>query len=90
MTLSTKRFLYLATGEKDLHLGGVKSESDWTQAKGKYEGLMRSMLIENFFRNNVMRRTSLTLCIVLSVVGYVLLLVPSADLFVKVLTVSLR
>ena len=77
-------FLDLASGERDLHLGGRKSESDWTQAKGKYEDLMRSMLIENFFRNNIMRRTSLTLCIILSMIGYVLLLVPSADLFFKV------
>jgi len=48
------------------------------------------MLIEKFYRNNVKKRFSLTCCIVLSTVGYCLLPVPSADLFIKVLTVAFR
>jgi hypothetical protein len=82
-------FLNLATGEKGERLQRDESTADWTQAKRRDEGLMRSMLIENFYRNNVKRRLSLSCCIFLSLLGYVLLLIPSLDLFVKVLNVSL-
>jgi hypothetical protein len=81
-------FLNLALGEWGECSQRDETTADWAGAKSKYEGLLRSMLIENFFRNNVRRRLSLTGCLILSVVGYLLLLVPSADLFVKVMTVS--
>lgn len=61
----------------------------WVEAKRKFEGLLRAMLIENFFRKKIRRRYSLTFCIFLSLVGYFLLLVPSADLFLKVMSVVL-
>jgi hypothetical protein len=61
----------------------------WVEAKRKFEGLLRSMLIENFFRQKIRRRYSLTFCIILSLIGYFLLLVPSADLFLKVMSVVL-
>jgi hypothetical protein len=79
-------FLNLALGHK-----GDRSQTtaDWTQAKSRYEGLLRSMLIENFFRNNVKRRLWLSGCILLSLLGYMLLFIPSLDLFVKVLNISL-
>jgi hypothetical protein len=84
-------FLSLATGERiDGHGRLEQSQSDWSRAKNQYEDLLRSMLLENFFRNNVKHRGFLTLSLVLALVGYFLLLVPSADLFVKVLAVSLR
>jgi hypothetical protein len=83
-------FLNLAIGEKGDHSQRQESTADWAAAKSKYEGLLRSMLIENFFRNNVRRRFSLSYCIFLSLLGYGLLLIPSADLFVKVLRVSFR
>lgn len=72
--------------------GDPKGESigDWTAAKNKYENLLRSMLIENFFRNDIRKRFSLTACVVLSLLGYSFLLLPSFDLFAKVLVVSLR
>jgi hypothetical protein len=82
-------FLNLAAGEKGERLQRDESTADWTQAKRRYEGLLRSMLIENFYRNNVKRRLSLSYCIFLSLFGYVLLLIPSLDLFLKVLKVSL-
>jgi hypothetical protein len=82
-------FLNLAAGEKGERLQRDESTADWTQAKRRYEGLLRSMLIENFYRNNVKRRLSLSYCIFLSLFGYILLLIPSLDLFVKVLKVSL-
>jgi hypothetical protein len=82
-------FINLALGEKGKRLQRDESTADWTQAKNRYEGLLRSMLIENFYRNNVKRRLSLSCCIFFSLLGYVLLLIPSIDLFVKVLKVSL-
>jgi hypothetical protein len=81
-------FLDLALGERG-ERSRDESTADWTQAKRRYEGLLRSMLIENFYRNNVTRRMSLSCCIFLSLLGYALLFIPSLDLFVKVLKVSL-
>jgi hypothetical protein len=81
-------FLNLALGEKGTGKQSDESAADWTGAKAKYEGLLRSMLIENFFRNDIKRRLPLTCCLALSLVGYLLLLIPSADLFIKVMTVS--
>ncbi len=63
------------------------SSADWNTAKSKHEGLLRSILIENFYRNNTRNRFTLTICIVLAFFGYVLLFIPSADLFFKVLRV---
>jgi hypothetical protein len=82
-------FLNLALGEKGDRSQRDESTADWTQAKSRYEGLLRSMLIENFYRNNVKRRLSLTGCIFLSLLGYALLFIPSLDLFIKVLNVAL-
>ena len=81
-------FLDLALGKKGE--GGHRREAtaDWNEAKSKYEGLLRSMLIENFARNDVTRRSFLGLCILMALVGYVLLLIPSLDLFLRVLSVS--
>jgi hypothetical protein len=81
-------FLELALGAKDQR-GKGQSTSNWAEAKSKYEELLRSMLIENFARNDVKRRKSLSACIGLAAIGYLLLLVPSADLFMKVITVSM-
>jgi hypothetical protein len=82
-------FINEAVGRDEGEPGGP-APGDWTAAKNRYESLLRSMLTENFFRNNIKRRYSLTVCIVMAFVGYLLLLIPSADLFVKVLVVSVR
>lgn len=74
-------FLKLAIGEDKK---GDPSSIHWVEAKNRFEGLLRSMLIENFFRQKIQRRYSLTFCIVLSLIGYCLLFIPSADLFLKV------
>ena len=71
----------------DESYGKNADATHWVEAKRKFEGLLRAMLIENFFRQKIRRRYSLTLCIVLSLIGYFLLLVPSADLFLKVMSV---
>ena len=82
-------FLDLALGKRGV-VGRNETTANWLSAKNKYEGLLRSILIENFFRNNIKRRYSLSFCIVLSLSGYILLLIPSADLFIKVMTVIFR
>lgn len=61
----------------------------WADAKSKYENLLRSMLIETYFRETVRRRGSLITSIFLAMLGYSLLLVPSTDLFLRVMTVIL-
>jgi hypothetical protein len=83
-------FLNLALGEQGSARQRNEATADWNGAKSKYEGLLRSMLIENFARNVVTRRHSLTACLIFSFVGYFLLLIPSADLFAKVLAATLR
>jgi hypothetical protein len=83
-------FLDMALGKKRIGNDRDESTAHWVGAKNKHEGLLRSMLIENFFRNDIKRRWSLTLCIFLSLVGYFLLLIPSADLFLKVVAVTFR
>jgi hypothetical protein len=77
-------FLDVATGHNQPGVG------NWNVAKTKFEGLLRSILIENFFRNNIRHRLALTCCLFLAFCGYALLLVPSADLFAKVIRVTIR
>lgn len=60
-------FLTLALGKR-VERSREESTADWTQAKRRYEGLLRSMLIENFYRNNVTRRVSLSCCIFRSLI----------------------
>lgn len=79
-------FLKMSIGE---NYGKDADTTHWAEAKRKFEGLLRSMLIETFFRQKIRRRYSLTFCIVLSLIGYFLLLIPSADLFLKVVSVIL-
>lgn len=62
----------------------VRSTGSWEDAKRQYGSLLRSMLRENFFRSCIRRRISLTICLLLSTLGYVLLAIPSIDLFAKV------
>ncbi len=70
-----------------LSKNGIDTGFHWADAKAKYENLLRDILIENFFRNKIATRKSLTACIFLALFGYGLLLVPSADLFIKVMRV---
>lgn len=65
----------------------VVRSGNWEDAKRKYGDLLRSMLRENFFRSDTQNRISLSICLFLSTVGYILLAIPSIDLFAKV-TVS--
>lgn len=65
----------------------VVRSGSWEDAKQKYGSLLRSMLRENFFRSDTRKRFWLTVCLLLSTIGYVLLLLPSVDLFARV-TVS--
>ncbi len=78
------RFIDLAIGIE----GRDESQNrpgHWNQAKSQYEYLLRNILEETFFRHSVERRYSLSLCLYLSFVGYVLLLLPSMDLFQAVI-----
>jgi hypothetical protein len=59
----------MRAGERD------EATANWSMAKSKHEGLLRSMLIENFARNDVKKRFWLTGCILLSSLGYSLLLI---------------
>ncbi|WP_147440306.1 hypothetical protein [Notoacmeibacter ruber] len=62
-------------------------ESHWASAKSKFESLLKGILIETYFRESRKRRFSLCFCILFGAIGLFLTLVPSADLFVRVLSV---
>jgi hypothetical protein len=82
-------FLNVATG-RNILAPNSQTTVDWKAAKSRFEGLLRSILIENFYRNNIKRRLALTCRLLLALCGYVLLLIPSVDLFAKVIRVTLR
>lgn len=82
-------FLNTALGKLDDAGHRREATANWNEAKSRYEGLLRSMLIENFSRIDVTRSFWLTACIFLALIGYVLLLIPSIDLFFRVLAASL-
>lgn len=67
----------------------VTRTGSWENAKSLYGSLLRSILRETYFRQNTSRRGWLCFCVLLSTVGYALLAVPSADLFIKVLRSSI-
>ena len=54
------------------------------EAKKQYGSLLRSILRENFFRNDTKKRAWLSCCLFLSTAGYILLAIPSIDLFAKI------
>ena len=56
----------------------------WEITKSKYGGLLRGMLNDIFFRYDRGRRFWLSTCLTLSSLGYILLVTPSIDLFIKV------
>lgn len=58
--------------------------ADWEKAKLKYGSLLRSILYEIYFRRNIQKRHWLTLCVFLSTFGYILLLIPSFDIFIRI------
>lgn len=67
-------------------LGRNPKTAHWVEAKAKYEGLLRSILTETFFRENTrVRRGWLITSLTIVAIGYILLAVPSLDLFVKVI-----
>ena len=64
--------------------GEEPAASNWVEAKAKYENLLRSMLLETHFKANISRRFYLVSCLFMSLFGYLLLLMPSVDLFIRV------
>lgn len=83
-----ERFLHHALGANDGGPNSVRKDSTghWVEAKARYEHLLRSILIETFFRETTRtRRGWLVACLLIAGLGYVMLAVPSADLFLKVM-----
>ena len=70
-----------AVGPLDFTIDGNKG---WEKAKATHGSLLRGILLENFFISNTSRRLYLSICILLSSLGYILLSIPSFDLFYKV------
>lgn len=86
-------FLDHAIGEDtgNRALGRNPKTAHWVEAKAKYEGLLRSILMETFFRENArMRRGWLVTCLAIATVGYIMLAVPSLDLFFSVMAAIIK
>lgn len=79
-------FSNLAIGESPGR--GPTNNADWAVAKSRYESLLRSILLDEFYENIVKRRVWLCICIALSMFGFCLLMIPSIDLFIKVILVA--
>lgn len=67
----------------------VKRDGNWDEARSQYGNLLRDMLREHYFRITTQRRFSLALCIILSTIGYFCLVVPSLDIFIEVLKITI-
>ncbi|MGJ3242530.1 MAG: hypothetical protein ACFE0O_06200 [Opitutales bacterium] len=63
----------------------VQRFGSWEAAKLKYGDLLRNILYETFFNEDTGRRCSLVTCLFFSTIGYVALMLPSIDLFLKVI-----
>lgn len=63
---------------------------NWASAKDEYGSLLRSILREHFFKYDIKNRFWLSCCLFLSTVGYVFLIIPSVDLFIKITLSTIR
>lgn len=76
----------LGSGDGNTPVTRKPTTAHWAEAKAKYEGLLRSILTETFFRESTRtRRGWLMACLLIGLSGYALLAVPSIDLFLKVM-----
>lgn len=66
----------------------VISPVNWEEAVGRYEHILRGMLMDYFFRKAITRRLSLSICIIVSLIGYSLLTFCSVELFARVVAAS--
>lgn len=78
------------SGAKETQILGPKGKREnrdhvsFSEAKKTHEDLLRSLLIDTYKRETMKRRVALVACIAWASIGYALLLIPSADLFLKV------
>ena len=63
----------------------VSKGANWSSAKAKHEDLLKSILKETFAKRDRQKRILLSCTLSIVTCGYLLLLVPSADLTIKVL-----
>ena len=62
----------------------VKTTGHWEDAKSQYGSLLRAIINEHFFKKDVARKGWLLLCVIISSIGYFLLIIPSFELFLRV------
>jgi hypothetical protein len=62
----------------------IEKGSGWEKVTKTHGGLLRSILKESFYYGDRQRRVSLSICVVLSTIGYLLLITPGIELFIKV------
>ncbi|MGR3271186.1 hypothetical protein [Thalassococcus profundi] len=83
-----ENFMELCTGAKpgksirEAYESGKKA--DWNEAVRRYEPLLTGILEETYFREGRERRISLILAVLLALIGYALLVIPSFELFIRI------
>jgi len=60
---------------------------NFVEAKRRHQSVLLSLLRETYFRESRKRRLSLVICIVTALAGYTALVIPSADLCIRVLEI---
>lgn len=60
----------------------------FTETQSRFEGMIRALVIDYYIRGVRSRRSSLILCIFLAMVGYLLIIIPSGDLFARVVQIT--
>lgn len=85
-TQQFQTFLDDAEGKipEDSRLNRNFNQGHWTNSIGKHGSLLRSILIETYFRETRKRRICLITCLFLASIGYLCLAIPSMNLFVAV------
>ncbi|MDU8926317.1 hypothetical protein RXV86_02870 [Alisedimentitalea sp. MJ-SS2] len=62
---------------------------NFSEAKKRHENVLLSILRETYFRESRKRRPLLVICLTFATVGYLLLLIPSIDLLLRVLQLTI-
>jgi len=65
-------------------------EKNWEDAIKKHGDVLRSILAESFNKEDLEKRNSLIVCIILSTIGYFCLLVSGMELFLSVIVSTLH
>lgn len=83
-------FCELAVGSQGNENKNENRAGNWSEAKAKFEPILRNVLAETYFRSSRRNRITLCVCIAASFTGLALFLIPSLDLMQAVVIATLH